>query len=118
MAGRGQTWGCEEVWGIHPRSHLSIIAVCCQLHLTPVFVYFREHRWKKHALSDQLKSSLGNAFKDTSSQHVQRMLSCDCILVSFSWFGPEQTVWSEKDTMYIFLPLVRTKASELGVNTP
>ncbi len=47
-----------------------------------VFVW--EHRWKKHALSDQLKSSLGNAFKDTSSQQVKRMLSRDCILVRFS----------------------------------
>ncbi len=34
-----------------------------------------------HALSDQSKSSLGNAFKDTSSQQVKRMLSRDCILV-------------------------------------
>ncbi len=81
------------------------------------------------ALSDQSKSSLGNAFKDTSSQQVKRMLSRDCILVRFSWFGPEQTVWCEKEpkwlkiaTMCNFLPLVRTKASELldfpGVNTP
>ncbi len=59
-----------------------------------------------HALSDQSKSSLGNAFKDTSSQQVKRMLSRDCILVRFSCFGPEQTVWCEKEpkiaTMYIF----------------
>ncbi len=57
------------------------------------------------------------------------MLSRDCILVRFSWFGPKQTVWCEKEpkrlkipTMYHFLPLVRTKASELsdfrGVNSP
>ncbi len=114
---------------INPHSCLSIIAVCCLQHLTPVFVYFREHRWKKHALSDQSKSSLWNAFKDTSRQQVKRMLSRACILVRFSWFGPEQTVWFEKEpkrlkiaTMYHFLPLVRTKASELsdfpGVNTP
>ncbi len=37
-----------------------------------------------HALSDQSKSSLGNAFKDTSSQQVKQMLSRDCILVRFS----------------------------------
>ncbi len=80
-------------------------------------------------LADQWKSSLGNAFKDTSSQQVKRMLSRDCILVRYSWFGPEQTLWCEKEpkrlkiaTMYIFLPLVQTKACELsdfpGVNTP
>ncbi len=97
MAGHGHTWGCEEVLRIHPRSRLSIIAVCCLLHLTPVFVYFQEHRLKKHALSEQSKSSLGNAFKDTSSQQVKRMLSRDCILVHFSWLGPEQTVWCEKE---------------------
>ncbi len=62
------------------------------------------------------------------SQQVKRVLSHDCILVRFSWFRPEQTVWCEKEpkqlkiaTMYNFLPLVRTKASELsdflGVNT-
>ncbi len=60
-------------------------------------------------LSDQSKSSLGNAFKDTSSQQLKWMLSHDCILVRFSWFGPELTVWCEKEpkrlkiaTMYIF----------------
>ncbi len=48
-------------------------------------------------------------FKDTSSQQVKRMLSRDCILLCFSWFGPEQTVWCEKEpkrlkiaTLYIF----------------
>ncbi len=99
------------------------------LYFTPVFDYFRKHRWKKHTLSNQSKNSLGNVFKDTSSQQVKRMLSRDCILVRFSWFGPEQTVWCEKEpkrlkiaTMYHFLPLVWTKASGLsdfpGVNTP
>ncbi len=141
MAGRGQTWGCEavqsliEIWSddhiksqlskthknsavfslfSNPRSCLSIIAVCCLMHFTPVFVYFREHRWNFPAR--QSKSSLGNAFKDTSSQQVKQMLSRDCILVRFSWFGPEQTVGCEKEpkwlkiaTMYNFLLLVRTK---------
>ncbi len=67
--------------------------------------------------------------QDRSSQQVKRMLSRDCIFVHFSWFGPEQTVWCEKEPkrlkiapMYNCLPLVRTKASELSdfpaVNTP
>ncbi len=115
---------------INPRSCLSVIAVCCLLLFTPVFVYFWEHVGIfPHALSDQSKSSLWNAFKDTSSQQVKRMSSRDCTLVRFNWIGPEQTVWCEKEpnrlkiaTMYNFLPLVRTKASELsdfpGVNTP
>ncbi len=121
MAGRGQTCDCEEVRGINPCGCLSIIAVCCPLHFTSgsTIVIF------PHALSDQSKSSLGNAFKDTSSQQVKRMLSRNCILVRFTWFGPE---WCEKEpkrlkiaTTYNILPLVRTKASELsdfpGVNT-
>ncbi len=103
---------------INPRSCLSIIAVCCLLHFTPVFVFFRKHVGIfPHALSDQSKSSLGNAFKDTSSQQVKRMLSRNCILVRFSWFGQEQTVWCEKEpkwlkiaTMYNCLPLVQGKA--------
>ncbi len=122
MAGRGHTWGCEEVWRIHPRSHLSIIAVC---RLLSLFTSGSTAGIFPRALSDQSKSSLGNVFKDTSSQQVKRMLSRDW----FSWFGPEQTVWCEKEpkrlkiaTMYNFLTLVLTKASELsvflGVNTP
>lgn len=66
--------------------------------------------------SDQSKSSLGNTFNDTSGQRVMWMLSHDCILVRFNWFGPEQSVWCEKDqkqqenaTMYHLLPLVQTK---------
>ncbi len=110
MAGPGQTWGCEEVWRIHPRSCLSIITVCCLLHFTlSLFTSRSTVGIFQHAHSDQSKSSLGNVFKDTSSQSVKRMLSRDCILVHFSWFGPEKTVWCEKEpkrlkiaTMYIF----------------
>ncbi len=70
---------------IHPCSRLHNSSVLSAA-FDSVFVYFREHRWKKHALSDQSKSSLGNAFKDKSRQQVKRMLSHD----RFSWFGPEQ----------------------------
>ncbi len=73
-------------------------AVCCLLHFTTAFVYFRKHRWNFPACSFwPIERSLGNAFKDTSSQQLKQMLSRDCIFVSFSWFGPEQTVWCETE---------------------
>ncbi len=89
IAGRGQTLACEEVRRINPRSCLSIISVCCLLHLLPsLFTSGSTVGIFLHALSDQSKSS---------SQQVKRMLSCDCILVRFCRFGPEQTVWCEKE---------------------
>ncbi len=108
--------------------HNSKCAVCCIL-LLSLFTSRSTVGIFPHALSNQSKSSLGNAFKDTSSQQVKRMLSRNCILVHFSWFRPQHTVWCEKEpkrlkiaTMYNFWPLVRTKASEPsdfpGVNTP
>ncbi len=72
MAGRGQTWGCEEV------QRMSLFTSGSTVGISP------------HALFDQSKSSLGNRFKDTSSQQVKRMLSRDCILVRFSWFEPSK----------------------------
>ncbi len=62
--GRGHTWGCEEVWRIHPCCHLSVIAVCCLLCFTlSLFSSGSTVEIFPHALSDQSKSSLVNAFR-------------------------------------------------------
>ncbi len=69
-------------------------------------------------------TSLGNAFKDTSSQQVKRMLSSDCILVRTraNSVVSKGTKMAKNSYNVYFLPLVRTKASEPsdipGVNTP
>ncbi len=103
---------------INPLSCLSIIAVCCLLHFTPVFVYFRDHRWKKHAFTNQSKSSLGNGFKYTSSsQQVKRMLSHDSILVRFSWFGPEQILWCEKEPKQCILFCLWSGSKQVNYRT-
>ncbi len=67
IAGRGQTLACEEVRRINPRSCLSIIAVCCLLHFTPVFVYFRKHRWNFPARSFW---PIEKQFRECGQRHI------------------------------------------------
>ncbi len=91
MVGRGQTWGCEEVQSLieiwsddhiksqlskthknsavfslfgNPRSCLSIIAVCCLMHFTPVFVYFR---WAPLEFS---RTPIEKQFRECVQRHI------------------------------------------------